>query len=55
MLHDITQLCHMDQNNSYNYLITYLEEILDLYAPYKVNIIRPTKKTLVPWMTKALI
>ena len=45
----------MDVNTSYNYLISYLEELLDLYAPYKTNVIMPTKKKLVPWMTKAFI
>ena len=45
----------MDVNTSYNYLILYLEVLLELYAPYKTNVIKPTKKTLVSWMTKALI
>ena len=55
MLHYWTLLCHVDVNTSYNYLISYLEELLDLYAPYKTNIIKPTKKNLVPWVTKALM
>ena len=55
MLHDWTLLCHMKVNTSNNYLISYLEELLDLYGPYKTNVFKPTKKSLVPWMTKASI
>ena len=46
MLHDWTLLCHMDINTPYNYLITHLEELLDLYALYKTNVIKPSKKNL---------
>ena len=45
----------MDVNTSYNYLISSLEELLDLYASYKIKVIKPTKKKFVPWKTKALI
>ena len=55
MLHDWTLLCHMDVNTSYNYLISHLEKLLDLYAPYKTKVIKPTKKNSVPLITKALI
>ena len=55
ILHDWTLFCHMDVNMSYNYLISYLEELLDLYAQCKTNVIKLTKKKLEPWMTKALI
>ena len=55
MFHDGTWLCHMDVNISYNYLISYLEKLLDLYVPYRTNAIKPTKKNILPWITKALI
>ena len=45
----------IDTNTSYNFFISYLEELLNLYVPYKTNVIRPTKTNLVLWMTKALI
>ena len=48
MLQDWTQLYHMNVDTSYNYLISYLEELLNLYTQYKVNVVRPTKKKLVP-------
>ena len=41
----------MEVNTSFNYLISYLEELLDLYVPYKINVIRPTKKNLVPYQS----
>ena len=47
MLHDWTLLCHMVGNTSYNYLISYCEELLDMYAPYEANVIKPTKKNSV--------
>ena len=47
MLHKWTLHCHM--------AISYLEELLDLYAPYKTNVIKSTKNNLVPCMTKLLI
>ena len=55
MLHDWTLLCHMGVNTSYNYLKSHLEELLAFYVWYNVNVIRPTKKNVVPWMIKSLI
>ena len=55
MLYDWMLLYQLHVNISYIYLISYFEELLDLYAPYKVKIIRPAKKKLVPWMIKALV
>ena len=45
----------MDIHTSYNYLIAYLEELLDFYSQSKIKVIKAKKKNLVLWITKTLI